>query len=413
MASLEDLLKLMGQGSQGFNNPYSQMMSGGPQNPPPPMPVIPMSSSYSDMAVPPMVQPPVEGGISADEPSAASLPPPQAGDGGGFYSSTSMNPEMLKMYKKILAQSDSSIQDQKNYLDRLKGYRSQIQNKPLDPNYTALMMASDAWNGTNFQPQYKAPINQDQKNALLQQADSGIQNQLGNISKEELASLKTQLGGLMQSEKYKEGAAGKVSEQDEKDRQNLMKALDTEKSSGRFTPIGKAQGNIFQAQRIQALLNQYQKDPNSMPLTGPASLSEVAIGLNSLLAANGGSEESRKSLIPSSVRGKYSTLEQFITNEPVGANMEAFVKNAQDTLQREQSTNQGQIDKYRDRIKNAWGLGRYAKRNPDEFNKLVDFYTAPAEGSASPQMEQPSNGAAAFSDPEKEKRYQAWKAKQK
>lgn len=394
MATLEDLQWLLGPKAR---NPWSSMMDAQDQSAP--------NASYqpNDMAMPPMQQPDYP-----PQPKSPDQPPPQ---GGSFsVSGTSMNPEMLAMYKQILAKSKESIGTQKDYLERLKNYRADIEKQPLEPDYTGLMMASDAWNGTKFQPQYKAPIDENQKRALAQHADLQVQNQLGNISKEELNMLKTQQEGLMQSLKYKEAGDSKVSDQDEKDRQNLMKALDTDKSSGRFTPVGKSQSNINQAQRIQALLDQYQADPNKMPLTGPASLSEIAIGLNSLLSATGGSEESRKSLIPSSARGKYSTLEQFILNEPVGANMEAFVKNAADTLKREQQTNQKQIDSYHDKLKNAWGLGRYAKRHPEEFNKLVNFYTTPNEAA---QPAQGGGQGGSYQDPEKEKRYQEWKAKQK
>lgn len=342
------------------------------------------------------------------QPNYAAEPAIPDSSGSTMQSSTAPNPEMLRIYKQMQQESNNAIGEQKGYLDRLKNYRSDLEKQPQEPDYTALMMASDAWNGTKFQPQYKSPMDENQKRALLQQADLGIAGQLGNISKEKLDALKTQEQGLMQTLKFSEAGNNKSSDQDEKDRQSLMKALDTEKSSGRFTPIGKAQGNVYQAQRIQALLDQYKKDPNAMPLTGPASLSEVAIGLNSLLSATGGSEESRKSLIPRSARGKYSTLEQFILNEPRGANMEAFVKNAQDTLKREQDTNQGQINKYRQKLEGAWGLGRYAKRKPDEFKKIVDFYTAPPESS-----DVPAGSSTNFSDAEKEKRYQEWKAKQK
>ncbi len=177
----------------------------------------------------------------------------------------------------------------------------------------------------------------------------------------------------MQNKKYSEAGNNKASEQDEKDLQALIKARDVEKSSGRFSPVGKAQANVFQAQRIKALIEQYKKDPNSMPLTGPASLSEVAIGLNSLLSATGGSEESRKSLIPQSARGKFTTLEQYLTNRPVGAEMAEFVKNAQDTLNRETQTNQKQVDDYKAELKRVYGLGRYASRHPDKFDYIFDF----------------------------------------
>lgn len=384
MPTPQELQILMGMQGKTQQNPWSSMMSNPDvgENQSSYLPPTEQAPSQVDMAIPPMEQPTYGGAAEVQSPT--SIP---SMNSSSSHVQTSMNPEMLAMYKKILAQSQGSIADQKESLKRLEGYRSNIENKSLEPDYTALMMASDAWNGTHFLPQYKKPMTDLEKNALLQQSDLGILNQKGVISKEELNMLHTQLGGLMQSEKYKEATAGKVGDQDEKDRQNLMKALDTEKASGRFTAVGKAQSNINQAQRIQALLDQYAKDPNKMPLTGPASLSEIAIGLNSLLSATGGSEESRKSLIPSSVRGRYSTLEQFVMNEPTGANMAAFVHNAADTLKREQQTNQKQIDAYRDHVKGGWSLGRYAKRHPDEFNQLIDNFTAPAEAPAQTNIE--------------------------
>lgn len=385
-------LQSLGAQQPGPNQPWSQMLGQNFSSQPVQAQVRSPLASYADMPLPggqaaSMAVPPME------QPKYSPLPESPDQSGSMSQGSVSMNPEMLSIYKKLQAEAQNSINEQRGYADKLKSYRDRVAQQELNPDYTALMMASDAWGGTHFQPQYKKPMTAEERDAQANAVDAAIAGQLGNISKEKLNMLKTQQEGLLQSQKFQEAGNQKMSDQDEKDRQALMKALDTEKSSGRFTPIGKAQGNIYQAERIQALIDQYKKDPNSMPLTGPASLSEVAIGLNSLLSATGGSEESRKSLIPSSLRGKYSTLEQFIMNEPRGANMEAFVKNASDTLSREKSTNQRQIDNYRNKLEGSWGLGRFAKRHPGEFGKMIDLYSSPSEQTQAPTPTAASNAA--------------------
>ncbi len=381
MISAEALKYLQGMGAEqpGPNTPWSQMLGQNfSSQPPAEEPTRSPVTSYADMAMPPMTQP--------ELPAPPMALPDMGGESGGFsQSSVSMSPEMLALYREQMKETKSSIGEQTGYLDKLKAYGDRVRNAEQKPDYSALMMLSDAWGGTKFQNQYKKPTTQEERDAQANVVDNQIANQLGNISKEKLSMLKTQSEGLMQSQRYKEAGDSKMSDQDERDRQALMKALDTEKSSGRFTPIGKAQSNLYQAERIQALLDQYKADPNKMPLTGPASLSEIAIGLNSLLSATGGSEESRKSLIPSSVRGKYSTFEQFVMNEPRGANMAEFVHNAADTLDREKKTNAKQISDYRGKLENAWGLGRFNQRHPDQFKKMIDFYSqAPAEAPAMP-----------------------------
>lgn len=372
MATLEDL-KLLFQNKQP--NPWSSLLQG--QSVPEDQNAsfdpnigngsMQLPQAQSDMATPPMVQPDFSG---------------ESGSVSG--ASTSMNPEMLKIYKQMMDKSNESIGNQKDYLEKLKGYSDKVRNTKLDPDFTALMMGSDAWNGTHFQNQYKKPMDEMQRDQLANQADLAVQNQLGNISKEELNMMKTQLGGLMQSERYKEAGNQKISEQDEKDRDKIMKIMDVDKTSGRTGAVGKAQMNVNQAQRIKALIDQYKDDPNKMPLTGPASVSELAIGLNSLLSSTGGSEESRKSLIPQSAKGKFSTLKQYFSNTPEPSEMGDFIQAAKDTLKREAETNQGQVDQYHQRINAALGDSRYSKRHPEEFKKLVGFYLNSDGGAAAP-----------------------------
>lgn len=256
--------------------------------------------------------------------------------------------QMLQIMNEQQVSNNPLIQAEGSAAPILRNNMKQILGRDFDPQKDHVLSSKEAYLATKTAPQVNAALNQG-----IRQKEFGINQGV------------------------------QTSNHEESDAQALMKQLDTEKASGRFTPVGKAQSNIYQAQRINALFDQY-KDPNQMPLTGPSSLSEVAIGLNSLLSSTGGSEESRKSLIPSSLRGHFSTVEQFLSNGPTPAQMGEFVKNAKDTLNREILINQKQIDSYKNKIVQSNTGSRLARSNPDRFNNIVDSYL-----SAAPELSAP------------------------
>lgn len=99
-----------------------------------------------------------------------------------------------KTLDQLMNKYDQGISGQQSSLENLKKYASQIENAPLERDYSALMMASDAWNDTNFLPNYKAPeTRQDRLKQGYGMAGDQLKGAQG-ISQSEIDALKTKLG---------------------------------------------------------------------------------------------------------------------------------------------------------------------------------------------------------------------------
>lgn len=194
MATLEELQELMNQGASGYGKPWSQMLPGNA----------------------PDVQPqfPSEGLMMPEQ----EMPAPVGGSGGGI------DPQARAIFNRLLSKQNEGIEGQKGYMKNLKDYRDREANRALDPNFSALMMASDAWGGTKFLPSYKEPMDAAGKSDRVANADMAVQKALGGITDDEINLLKTQFYGL-QSLK----AGGKSDKEDQADRVDFSKSEEAKK----------------------------------------------------------------------------------------------------------------------------------------------------------------------------------------
>lgn len=326
---------------------------------------------------------PTQASISP-KPSISQEPVKQAEYPSSSYPSASRATSLRSGGERFAPVNENEIPglaEEKDIINRLKAYRDKMPTEAAGKDLGFLMAAADLWgnNGKQFlSGLYKRPETAAERQAAIAGVNKGIGDIANKLSDDEIKLRLAKLKGE-ENQMIKSAINQRKDEADrEKDLEALNKALDTEKSSGRFTPVGKAQLNLQNAERMQGLLDLYGKNANEMPLEGFGSVSELAIGLNAMLSSTGGSEESRKSLIPSTATGKYSTVQQFLSGKPTGAQLGEFINKAQELLDRERLINAKQITGYKDKIKNVYGLGRLAKHDPETFDRVVNIHLGDA-----------------------------------
>lgn len=197
------------------------------------MPVMPDQNQWMKMLQAQQdEQPPVE----QPEYPAVQYPEPQ----GQFA------PQQIAFMNQILQKGVEGIDAQKAGAKKIDDYRDREANRPLDPDYTALMMASDAWNNTKFLPSYKTPQSDQDRSKTVLEADLLKQKALGGITDDELNLLKTQFYGaqvakqgqpkekVIKPTQYQAATYAKRIEQAE---QNLNSLMDNPKTSAELTSM--------------------------------------------------------------------------------------------------------------------------------------------------------------------------------
>lgn len=110
------------------------------------------------------------------------------------------------LYKQIMGAGASGISQQEDYLQKLKDYRNKLEGLPQERDYTALMMASDAWGGTNFQSKYKKPTSPEERLKQIAGADAVVQQGLGGLTDDQINLLTTKFNALRGLQKDKADA---------------------------------------------------------------------------------------------------------------------------------------------------------------------------------------------------------------
>lgn len=140
-------------------------------------------------------------------------------------------------------------------------------------------------------------------------------------------------------------------------------ALDPSKA--RTGAFGVSKGIFDRAEKLQTMATAY-KDGNY----DSRQIEELAIGLNAMLSgSNVGAASQVAALVPKSIVGNAAKLQEWLTNEPQGANQQAFVQRMMGTVEREKATAAEQI-----RRTQLQRIQRYAdleKHAPDEFYNVM------------------------------------------
>lgn len=349
--------------------------------------------------------------MSMTAPSVSSNPlmNPNASGGSGGVKGPNYG-DINKLLKQMEDQRTASRGNLSKGISDLEALGSKYP-KEAQSDLTGLMMLANAFGGDNaknFTNAYKRPPSQEELDKARVDIGSTIQKLKGELSDDELKSLQAQMTGEVAKLHYGQQDSDKKNERqtmaDEKAAIAFEKELAADKASGR-SPLGGAGNRIYAAQRMEALLGQYP-DPNDIP---PQMVSELAISLNSLLAPGNPNVTTYEHIVPKSARGSAASIENWLMNNPGGANQGEFIHGIAKTVSREKDASQKQVQDY---IKTKAGASKefgWSKRNPDLLNHIVGAHLNSPVLQGAPSPSAPSG----YDDPEKEKRYQEWKAQQK
>lgn len=122
---------------------------------------------------------------------------------------------------------------------------------------------------------------------------------------------------------------------------------------------------LQRAGRIQALMG----DPNQWNNLNGQDATLIAEGLSNLVKGGVATEQEIKSLVPKTSGTMESSVKQFLTNKPQGAQLQAFAAKYNDILNRESTENKFQIQDTV--LKRASANMKLADRDEDQFKATV------------------------------------------
>lgn len=190
-----------------------------------------------------------------------------------------------------------------------------------------------------------------------------------------------------------------------------------DENKGRTGEFGRQQQLVNSSDRALVLGKQFAD--GNLP---PAQVAELATSVAGLVS--GGSHAAEATVhrfVPSTYSGSEAGISQWLTSEPKGAGQQAFVKQLLETAQRERQQAVGKIHGIKmSRVAQFEDLQR---QNPTAFNAVLqskgvdpEEYAKFKAGGYKVQAAAPASlnmgGVLSYDDPDKEKRYQAFKASQ-
>ncbi len=101
-----------------------------------------------------------------------------------------------------------------------------------------------------------------------------------------------------------------------------------------------------------------------------AQVYEIAKTLDSMLAMGAPTVAGTKGLNPESLQSKMRLLQQRVQNEPVGADLGAFVSNIRDTIHREKKIADDKTKQFYEMAKNLVPARQYKERQAD-YDKSI------------------------------------------
>src|SRR5262249_18470160 len=157
-------------------------------------------------------------------------------------------------------------------------------------------------------------------------------------AKRESVAATKDLNNQLRRDAANEKAKQKVSEQDNKDAQNLNKHLELG-WTGRSGQAGIVQGKINAAEHAQALLDQPKNQPGGLD---SRQVEELAQSTSNLLG-NGTQASARvEALVPHTFFGRAQSLNEYFSNHPQGQEMQAFTDRLGETIAREKKLAENQ-----------------------------------------------------------------------
>lgn len=138
------------------------------------------------------------------------------------------------------------------------------------------------------------------------------------------------------------------------------KALDPNQMRGGV--LGTLQRKVNSADALDALYQQTGGNPT------PQQMQELVLGTANMLS-NGGlaAEGTVQGLLPKSLKGNVMAAAQWLQNQPLGAEQQAFAKNLHDTMMREKAVAQRQLRTAQMQDAQAWK----SQVDPDTYNRTI------------------------------------------
>lgn len=170
----------------------------------------------------------------------------------------------------------------------------------------------------------------------------------------------------IRAENKSSGADLKKQAIDDRRAESLKKDLDPNQARGGNLALN--QKRVDAAERLEALVT----DTNGMMINlTPQQMNELASGLDAMISANP-SIAGREHLTPESKSKWVAEKLQWLTDSPQGADQMAFIRNMSDTVAREKSIAQRQVQKaQKQRLSAHTSL---KKDNPELYNEILSSY---------------------------------------
>lgn len=133
--------------------------------------------------------------------------------------------------------------------------------------------------------------------------------------------------------------------------------------------LGQAQRIVNQAERIQQLIDQARTQKG-----GPDSrqMRELATSLDSMLKGGMSTVRGTDELMPQTARGKYKSFLEYVTNEPQGQDMNAFMERVADTVQREKDVAEAQRRQIQQQL--FGGYQHLSRKDPERYKSALQNY---------------------------------------
>lgn len=276
--------------------------------------------------------------------------------------------------QKAFSAQDLQMQEQKmkTLSGQLNTGKTILAQVPTDPN-TPMEQKQAAWTKMKAQgAQYGLPNNDNLPDQYP--GDSFVRNmqvhlltaeeQMAQQNKDrEFGQKSTELDYKHEENQIKRQQMGV--DRDNKDAEALDKHL-SQGWAGRSGQAGAVQGKIVSAQAAQALIDQGQTQKGGLD---SRQIEELAQSTAKLLG--GGPQASARvdALVPHTLMGKAQTLQEYLTNNPTGANQQAFVQRMADTVAREKALAETQMKQFQ--VEGLAAHARLQKSNPALYNHIL------------------------------------------
>lgn len=200
----------------------------------------------------------------AEQPQAApTLPPapqpaPQiipdrpfpSGMGGGVttsQSSTSILPESLSIWNKLINKQSEGLNLEKQGMQALSARKDAIEKMPQEMNWSGLMALADAWgtDKSNFSQAYRPPATPEDKAKLMFDLENQIQKAKQGYTDDEVKLLKSQLEASVLKEQKSDAKSLKKSEALNKYGTEVVKAYNNDSVVKKYAGAEEASGQVI------------------------------------------------------------------------------------------------------------------------------------------------------------------------